>query len=43
MYQTNGDDEEPYWVQNEKEQFKLYRDKDKDGYMDIEEVNVSYD
>jgi len=31
-------DSEPEWVQNEKEQFSQYRDKDGDGFMDQEEV-----
>ena len=29
---------EPEWVKSEKEQFKDYRDKNKDGKMDKEEV-----
>lgn len=37
------DDEEdhdgaPDWVESEKEQFKSYRDKDKDGKLNFEEV-----
>lgn len=31
---------EPEWVQNEKEQFSTYRDKDGDGFMDQEEVTI---
>jgi len=31
-------DEIPEWVTNEKEQFKEYRDKDKDGKLNLEEV-----
>ncbi|XP_011296835.1 calumenin [Fopius arisanus] len=37
MYR-GSDEEEPEWVKNEKEQFTDYRDKDKDGFMDNEEV-----
>lgn len=34
-----GDGEiEPDWVKNEREQFKQYRDKDGDGFMDKDEV-----
>uniref|UniRef100_A0A1B6GHD6 Reticulocalbin-3 n=1 Tax=Cuerna arida TaxID=1464854 RepID=A0A1B6GHD6_9HEMI len=32
------DEEEPDWVKNEKLQFSQYRDKDKDGYLTLEEV-----
>ncbi|XP_063978798.1 calumenin [Diachasmimorpha longicaudata] len=38
MYRGSDDDEEPEWVKNEKEQFTGFRDKDKDGFMDSEEV-----
>jgi len=40
MYHPEGGDkeEEPEWVTNEKEQFKEYRDKDKDGKLNTEEV-----
>ncbi|XP_067132074.1 calumenin-A-like [Centruroides vittatus] len=31
-------DDEPDWVKNEREQFTNYRDKDKDGYLDREEI-----
>ena len=31
---------EPEWVKSEKEQFKDYRDKNKDGKMDKEEVSA---
>uniref|UniRef100_A0A6M2DZT0 Reticulocalbin-3 n=1 Tax=Xenopsylla cheopis TaxID=163159 RepID=A0A6M2DZT0_XENCH len=34
----NKEEDEPEWVKNEREQFSLYRDKDKDGFMDLEEV-----
>jgi len=30
--------EEPNFIISEKEQFKTYRDKDGDGYLDIAEV-----
>lgn len=33
-----GEAEVPEWVVNEKEQFKEYRDKDKDGKLNVEEV-----
>lgn len=36
--ESDKDEELPEWVQNEKEQFSMYRDKDGDGYMDEEEV-----
>ncbi|KAI5732537.1 hypothetical protein M8J76_001438 [Diaphorina citri] len=35
---TDGDEELPDWVKNEKEQFAMYRDKNGDGFMDEEEV-----
>lgn len=38
MYRGEDESEEPEWVQNEREQFKTYRDKDGDGFMDAEEV-----
>jgi Ca2+-binding EF-hand superfamily protein len=31
-------DEEPDWVKTEREQFTMYRDKNKDGHMDRDEV-----
>lgn len=31
-------EDEPDWVKNEREQFNNYRDKDKDGYLDREEI-----
>lgn len=31
-------EEEPEWVKSEREQFNTYRDKNKDGKMDGEEV-----
>lgn len=35
-------DEEPNFVISEKEQFKTYRDKDGDGFLDIGEVSVFF-
>ena len=32
------DEDEPDWVTSEREQFEEYRDKNKDGVMDREEV-----
>lgn len=40
MYPGGEGDAEPDWVRNEREQFKQYRDKDGDGYMDKEEVSI---
>ncbi|GFY57945.1 calumenin-B [Trichonephila inaurata madagascariensis] len=37
MY-SGGEEDEPEWVKNEREQFETYRDKNKDGYMDKDEV-----
>ena len=43
----DNDDEEdsdkdgvPDWVESEKEQFKNFRDKNMDGYLDLEEVRA---
>jgi len=38
MYRGAEGETEPEWVQNEKEQFSQYRDKDGDGFMDADEV-----
>ncbi|XP_043268588.1 calumenin-B [Venturia canescens] len=38
LYRGNDDEEEPDWVKNEKEQFSSYRDENKDGFLDHEEV-----
>lgn len=38
MYRGGGEDEEPDWVGNEREQFSIYRDKDNDGFMNEDEV-----
>ncbi|XP_015928979.1 calumenin-A [Parasteatoda tepidariorum] len=37
MY-SGSEEDEPDWVKNEREQFSTYRDKNKDGVMDKEEV-----
>lgn len=43
MYRGSEGEEEPEWVKNEREQFSLYRDKDRDGYLNTDEVgNVYY-
>lgn len=38
MYTNKDGSEEPDWVKTEREQFGMYRDKNKDGVMDREEV-----
>lgn len=41
MYTGGGDDdddEDPDWVKNEKNQFHDFRDKNKDGFLDTEEI-----
>lgn len=38
VFRSGDGDAEPDWVRNERDQFKQYRDKDGDGYMDKEEV-----
>lgn len=35
---SESEEEEPDWVKNEREQFTNFRDKNKDGFMDKEEV-----
>lgn len=35
---NDGDEGEPDWVKTEREQFQQYRDKDKDGLMNRDEV-----
>jgi len=42
MYRGSEGEEEPEWVKNEKEQFSLYRDKDRDGYLNTDEVDNIY-
>lgn len=42
MYRGGADDdesEEPAWVSSERDQFTEFRDKNKDGVMDEEEVS----
>ncbi|XP_042858427.1 calumenin-like [Penaeus japonicus] len=38
MYHGDDDEFEPSWVSNEREQFREFRDKNGDGYLDEEEV-----
>ncbi|XP_047501371.1 calumenin-A-like [Penaeus chinensis] len=38
MYHGDDDEFEPSWVSNERDQFREFRDKDNDGYLDEEEV-----
>ena len=38
MWPTQNDEDEPDWVKTEREQFQNFRDKDKDGRMNREEV-----
>ncbi|XP_043193940.1 calumenin-like [Amphibalanus amphitrite] len=40
MFDAAGGGEEPEWVQKEREQFKNYRDKDGNGYLDKEEISA---
>lgn len=40
MYKADEGEEEPEWVKTEREQFKLYRDRDGDGFMDQDEVKT---
>ena len=41
MYRGEGGEEaEPDWVKAEREQFNSFRDTDKNGYMDLEEVKM---
>ncbi|XP_043792315.1 calumenin [Apis laboriosa] len=40
VYDGAEGEEEPEWVKNEKEQFSMYRDKDGDGFLDLEEVKT---
>ena len=32
--------DEPSWVSSERDQFNEFRDKDKDGFMDLNEVRI---
>lgn len=38
MWPNSENQEEPDWVKTEREQFATFRDKNKDGFMDREEV-----
>lgn len=38
LYRGESGEGEPSWVENERESFRTYRDKNKDGYLDSEEV-----
>ena len=38
MYRGDDGENEPDWVKSEREQFQEFRDKNKDGHMDLEEV-----
>ena len=38
MYSSKDGTEEPDWVKTEREQFSSFRDKNKDGQMDRDEV-----
>jgi len=40
LYRDEGQDTEPSWVESERDQFKQFRDKDGDGFMDKEEVRA---
>ena len=38
MFNPENGEEEPEWVESEKQQFRDYRDKDGDGKLDVAEV-----
>lgn len=38
MYRGDAGESEPEWVKTEREQFESFRDKNQDGFMDVEEV-----
>ncbi|XP_023347334.1 calumenin-B [Eurytemora carolleeae] len=38
MYDTTAPEIEPEWVQDEREQFSLHKDTDKDGYLSFQEM-----
>jgi hypothetical protein len=40
LYRGEPGDEEPNWVQAERETFAAFRDKDKDGFLNPSEVSV---
>jgi len=39
LYRGEPGDEEPAWVQSERETFSGFRDQDKDGFLNHEEVS----
>jgi len=38
MFNADSGEEEPDWIETEKKQFTDYRDKDKNGFLDLSEV-----
>lgn len=38
MYRGADDEFEPAWVSSERDQFRDFRDKNEDGYLDEDEV-----
>lgn len=40
LYRGEAGDEEPSWVENERDSFRTYRDKNGDGLLDHNEVNI---
>eukprot|EP00095_Tigriopus_kingsejongensis_P010610 maker-scaffold795_size96016-snap-gene-0.17 protein:Tk10610 transcript:maker-scaffold795_size96016-snap-gene-0.17-mRNA-1 annotation:"calumenin precursor" len=40
MYRGESGESEPDWVKSEREQFEQFRDTNKDGFMDLEEVKA---
>lgn len=40
MYHGDDDEFEPSWVSNERDQFREFRDRNNDGYLDEEEVRL---
>jgi hypothetical protein len=43
LYRGEPGDEEPAWVENERESFRTYRDKNKDGFLDKDEVSIEHE
>ena len=41
-YDTTAPEIEPEWVQDEREQFSLHKDTDKDGYLSFQEVSICF-
>lgn len=41
LYRGEPGDEEPSWVENERDSFRTYRDKDHDGVLDHDEVGLN--